>query len=277
MIKQGDDGKEDGPWCTTDEHKQNFITSLVSTMEAMDVDGVDIDWETTIDADILKGILELINTEFERIGPRSGGRKRYGLSMAVWPDYSPDLYDLQTIRSHVGEVNLMSYQDINIMKRSIVSFGNGKDGDEEEDSSETEKNKDITDPKVGEQVESKRGGVQIAATVDGSDGWKLLEGETATVVEVDEDGDFRLRSPDGLESSFVYAASFVYNYDFDLDGEASDDLDENTDNLDLDDASDDEEDTESQLDDEFNDKDTEDLVDQAIENALGGMSSGEGR
>jgi hypothetical protein len=46
---------------------------------------------------------------------------------------------------------------------------------------------------------------------DGNIGaWKLEHGEVAEVVEVDKDGDFRLRSPAGVVSGFAIAKDFVY-------------------------------------------------------------------
>jgi len=58
-------------------------------------------------------------------------------------------------------------------------------------------------PVVGEKVYSKSG---IAHVAD----WELPEGRAATVVEVDSDGDFRLRNPSGKVSDFAQARFYKY-------------------------------------------------------------------
>jgi hypothetical protein len=58
-------------------------------------------------------------------------------------------------------------------------------------------------PVVGEKVYSQSG---IAQVVD----WELPEGMAATVVEVDSDGDFKLRNPSGKISGFAQARFYKY-------------------------------------------------------------------
>merc|ERR1719329_505646 len=42
------------------------------------------------------------------------------------------------------------------------------------------------------------------------DGWTLGPGEVAVVVDVDAEGDFRLRNPQGVESVFVFRRVYCY-------------------------------------------------------------------
>jgi hypothetical protein len=63
---------------------------------------------------------------------------------------------------------------------------------------------------IGDSVARLGGLQQDAKDRDGNDAaWCLLPGESATVVEVDADGDIRLCNPRGLESAFVFRKFFV--------------------------------------------------------------------
>eukprot|EP00927_Polykrikos_kofoidii_P034338 TRINITY_DN2914_c0_g1_i2.p1 TRINITY_DN2914_c0_g1~~TRINITY_DN2914_c0_g1_i2.p1 ORF type:complete len:835 (-),score=112.63 TRINITY_DN2914_c0_g1_i2:278-2782(-) len=65
-------------------------------------------------------------------------------------------------------------------------------------------------PKIGEIVYSK-GGRMIAQSLKGERGaWRLADGDPATVVEVDKDGDFRLKNPSGEESLWQFRANYVF-------------------------------------------------------------------
>lgn len=47
--------------------------------------------------------------------------------------------------------------------------------------------------------------------------WLLKPGEVAEVISVDEDGDFMLQSPGGVESGFLFRAEFVYALPIELE------------------------------------------------------------
>mmetsp|Transcript_15003 Transcript_15003/g.40304 ORF Transcript_15003/g.40304 Transcript_15003/m.40304 type:complete len:326 (-) Transcript_15003:15-992(-) len=65
-------------------------------------------------------------------------------------------------------------------------------------------------PAIGDRVLS-TGGSKLGRNAAGEEfRWCLRPGEYATVVEVDEDFDFRLRNSDGVESGFLLRCEFVY-------------------------------------------------------------------
>eukprot|EP00929_Paragymnodinium_shiwhaense_P052629 TRINITY_DN26368_c0_g1_i1.p1 TRINITY_DN26368_c0_g1~~TRINITY_DN26368_c0_g1_i1.p1 ORF type:complete len:949 (-),score=254.08 TRINITY_DN26368_c0_g1_i1:150-2954(-) len=65
-------------------------------------------------------------------------------------------------------------------------------------------------PLVGEQVLSNTG-ARTARSAEGvEDGWTLHAGEAATVVDVDEDGDFKLQNRDGVVSAWLYRFGYSY-------------------------------------------------------------------
>jgi len=75
-------------------------------------------------------------------------------------------------------------------------------------------------PVVGDRVVARR--EKITHDANGNDlTWRLIPGEAATVIEVDNDGDFRLRNPDAAESWWVYRGAFFYAHEegaCDMDG-----------------------------------------------------------
>jgi len=67
-------------------------------------------------------------------------------------------------------------------------------------------------PVVGDQVISASGSREEAMDAAGNKGaWELQPGEVATVVEVDREGDFRLRNPQGNKSEIILRKFFVYH------------------------------------------------------------------
>lgn len=58
-------------------------------------------------------------------------------------------------------------------------------------------------PAIGDEVVYAEGRLTEAHDTRGEMSWQLFPRESATVVEVDKDGDFRLRNPSGLESDFI--------------------------------------------------------------------------
>jgi hypothetical protein len=60
-------------------------------------------------------------------------------------------------------------------------------------------------PAVGDRVYRADGQQYVA-----SYGWMLMPGAIATVIDVDQDGDFKLRNPDGDESKWIYRKNFMY-------------------------------------------------------------------
>lgn len=68
-------------------------------------------------------------------------------------------------------------------------------------------------PNVGDEVVSVEWDSLKSVLEDrqgNKDSWELLPGEIATVVEVDKDGDFRLRNPHGLESCATFRKDYGY-------------------------------------------------------------------
>eukprot|EP00927_Polykrikos_kofoidii_P036057 TRINITY_DN3048_c0_g1_i5.p1 TRINITY_DN3048_c0_g1~~TRINITY_DN3048_c0_g1_i5.p1 ORF type:complete len:429 (+),score=60.54 TRINITY_DN3048_c0_g1_i5:105-1289(+) len=91
-----------GPFCTDSSSKTDlFLESLIKLLESHGLNGFDIDWENEI---IKEKYMDLI----KKVSARFKGTS-YGLSMAVWPFYEPNLYDLNVLAEHVGVVTLMSY------------------------------------------------------------------------------------------------------------------------------------------------------------------------
>jgi len=65
-------------------------------------------------------------------------------------------------------------------------------------------------PEVGEKVRHLHGDTRKSSADGTSYAWRLAFAEVAEVVEVDEDGDFRLKNPSGQESDFIHRQHFGY-------------------------------------------------------------------
>lgn len=108
--------KEKKAWCSSKpETSVRFTQTLRKTLDKYKLNGYDIDWEDHIDQEAYTNLLQQVKHSFKD--------SDYKLTMAVWPYYNQDQYNLPAIRSSVDQVNLMSYGGFaDMLKKSATSF-----------------------------------------------------------------------------------------------------------------------------------------------------------
>jgi hypothetical protein len=98
QYREGDNG----PFCTESSSKTElFLQSLIKLLKSHGLNGFDIDWENEINKKVYMDLIKKVSARFKGTS--------YGLSMAVWPRFEGDYYDLQVLAEHVDVVTLMSY------------------------------------------------------------------------------------------------------------------------------------------------------------------------
>lgn len=101
---------------TTDETKlKNFVNNIMNLIEEYNFDGVDVDWESTGDANVLsKGLNNLLKSLREEMNKRQDkDGSDYLLTVAIparTTDITPDKFDFETINKYVDYINMMSYE-----------------------------------------------------------------------------------------------------------------------------------------------------------------------
>lgn len=101
---------------TSDETKlKNFVNNIMNLIEEYNFDGVDVDWESTGDANVLsKGLNNLLKSLREEMNKRQDkGGSDYLLTVAIparTTDITPDKFDFVTINKYVDYINMMSYE-----------------------------------------------------------------------------------------------------------------------------------------------------------------------
>lgn len=104
-----------GHWCHEPPSNEKFVQSLKSQLHEFDMDGIDVDWESGIEKEVLSSLLKQLHEAFQNT--------KYGVTMAVWPIFSESQYDLATIKQHVKHVSLMSYGGrMDSLSQSAKSF-----------------------------------------------------------------------------------------------------------------------------------------------------------
>lgn len=101
---------------TSDEIKlKNFVNNIMDVVEKYNFDGVDVDWESTGEADVLsKGLNNLLKSLREEMNKRQDDNgSNYLLTIAIparSTDITPDKFDFKTINKYADYVNMMSYE-----------------------------------------------------------------------------------------------------------------------------------------------------------------------
>lgn len=101
---------------TSDEIKlKHFVNNIMDVVEKYNFDGVDVDWESTGEADVLSnGLNNLLKSLREEMNKRQDNNgSNYLLTIAIparSTDITPDKFDFKTINKYVDYVNMMSYE-----------------------------------------------------------------------------------------------------------------------------------------------------------------------
>lgn len=94
--------KDGSKYCTdTPGNSDKLVQSLISVLDRYSLDGFDVDWENEINRTAYTSLLHKVNTAFKGTP--------FSLSMAVWPRFRSEIYDLHAIANNVESVSLMSY------------------------------------------------------------------------------------------------------------------------------------------------------------------------
>ncbi len=111
---------------STQSKRAKFVSNIVTFLEKYNFDGVDIDWESTADVQVVaKNMNNLMKDLREKLNESQGrGGSPYLLTAAIpatsWGAGS-DRFDFATLNNYVDYVNMMSYDLHNPDKASHVS------------------------------------------------------------------------------------------------------------------------------------------------------------